>query len=51
VGHQKVRARYVAEDAMRLFPGQDGGQAFRFLGAHSINWPQLLVKHHIVEKE
>jgi hypothetical protein len=36
---------------MYLFFGQDGGQAFRFSGAHSLNWPQILVKHLLVEKK
>ncbi len=36
---------------MYLFFGQDGGQVFRFFGAHSINWPQVPVKYLFVEKE
>jgi hypothetical protein len=34
-----------------LVSGQDGGQAFRFLGAQGVNGTQVLVQHLAVEEE
>ena len=50
-GHQLVRTRQLAEEALHLVASQDGGQASGFLGAQGINRSQVLVEHLAVEKE
>jgi len=46
-----VRARHLAEEALHLVAGQDGGQAPGLFGAQGVNRPQLLVQHLTVEEQ
>jgi hypothetical protein len=50
-GHEQAHAGEVGKNAVDLVSGQDGGQAFRFLGAQGINGAQVLVQHLAVEEE
>lgn len=51
LGHHAVGVGHLGDDPAHLLPGQDGGQAFGFLGAQGINGAVQFFVKDIAVKE